>query len=294
MKRPAVTVIGSINVDMITKTTVVPDQGETVLGDEFHIKSGGKGANQAIAAARLGADVSMIGRVGDDAHGEDMMRVLERESIDTAAVGKTDGAHTGVANIIVSNNDNRITIVPGANNEVSRDYVRQFEKEIAASDIVLLQFEIPLETVMYCLEVCEKHSVPVIVNPAPARTLPRDYWEKADYITPNESEAAQLFSEAEISGDLADKLVITKGEAGVSYSENGKTVTIPSYSVTPIDTTGAGDTFNGALAVALAGREPMASAVRFANAASALSIRKFGAQEGMPGRNEIHAFLNDQ
>ncbi|SDY27860.1 ribokinase [Salimicrobium album] len=294
MKRPAVTVIGSINVDMITKTTVVPDQGETVLGDEFHIKSGGKGANQAIAAARLGAEVSMIGRVGKDAHGEDMLRVLEKESINTAAVEKTDGVHTGVANIIVSNNDNRITIVPGANNEVSRDYVRQFEKKIASSDIVLLQFEIPLETVMYCLEVCEKHDVPVIVNPAPARDLPDDYWKKADYITPNESEAAQLFSEAEISGDLADKLVITKGEAGVSYSENGESVTVPSYPVTPIDTTGAGDTFNGALAVALAENESMTSAVKFANAASALSIQKFGAQEGMPGRNEIHAFLNDQ
>ncbi|ALC89441.1 ribokinase [Bacillus sp. FJAT-18017] len=291
MKNSAITVIGSINVDLVTVTKRLPDQGETIAGETFHTKSGGKGANQAVAAARLGANVQMIGCVGDDQNGSAMLENLVNEKVSTRMITKIPNTNTGVANIILSNHDNRIIIVPGANQKVTPEYVKQFEQEILTSALVLIQFEIPLETVLYCLDLCASHQIPIIVNPAPAETIPYEYWNKATYITPNEGEATQLFDFYTMSADLNDKLIITKGEHGVSYHKNNERLLIPAYTVTPVDTTGAGDTFNGALCVALTEQQSLESAVKFANAASALSIQKFGAQDGMPTRAEVEAFL---
>lgn len=285
------TVIGSINTDMVTITDHLPNQGETLVGKEFHIKPGGKGANQAIAAARLGANVNMIGKVGRDQHGADMLDVLQKENIATSMVKKDDQAPTGVANILLSDQDNRIIIVPGANNEVTPDYLKSFEKVILKSDLVLIQFEIPAETILYCLDLCYEHNVPIVVNPAPSKELPDDYWLKATYITPNETEAEQLFNISTEDSRLKDKLIVTKGKEGVSYHGNNESLLVPAYSVTPVDTTGAGDTFNGALSVALSEQRPLSDAIHFANAAAALSIQKLGAQGGMPTRAEVNAFL---
>lgn len=284
-----ITVIGSINVDMVTTTALVPEQGQTVAGKDFQIKPGGKGANQAVAAARLGADVNMIGKVGQDAHGEEMLRVLTEENVTASMVEAAPGVSTGTANIIVSNQDNRIIVVPGANHEVTPAYVERFTEEILKSDLVLVQFEIPLETVRYILDLCSKHKIPVVVNPAPAAELPDEYWRKATYITPNETEAAQLFSKPD--AELRQKLIITKGEHGVIYYENDREKQLPAYTVQPVDTTGAGDTFNGAFCVALSEGKSVEAAIDFANAAAALSIQKFGAQAGMPTHNEVLQFI---
>lgn len=284
-----ITVIGSINVDMVTTTALVPEQGQTVAGKDFQIKPGGKGANQAVAAARLGADVNMIGKVGQDAYGEEMLRVLTEENVTASMVEAAPGVSTGTANIIVSNQDNRIIVVPGANHEVTPAYVERFTEEILKSDLVLVQFEIPLETVRYILDLCSKHKIPVVVNPAPAAELPDEYWRKATYITPNETEAAQLFSKPD--AELRQKLIITKGEQGVIYYENDREKQLPAYTVQPVDTTGAGDTFNGAFCVALSEGKSVEAAIDFANAAAALSIQKFGAQAGMPTHNEVLQFI---
>jgi ribokinase len=291
MTTPVITVIGSINTDLITVTSRLPSQGETTLGETFHTKPGGKGANQAVAAARLGANVQMIGSVGEDLNGADMLKALAKENIATSMINTVPDTNTGIANIILSDQDNRIIIVPGANDTVTPEYVQQFKDEILKSDLVLLQFEIPLDTILYCLDLCAANNVPAIVNPAPAREIPSGYWEKAAYITPNEGEAAQLFDFDTMSPEFNEKLIITQGEKGVSYSFNNKRSIIPAYTVTPVDTTGAGDTFNGALSVALSEKKGLETAIKFANAASALSIQKFGAQEGMPTREEVDAFM---
>lgn len=284
-----ITVIGSINVDMVTTTALVPEQGQTVAGKDFQIKPGGKGANQAVAAARLGADVNMIGKVGQDAYGEEMLRVLTEENVTASMVEAAPGVSTGTANIIVSNQDNRIIVVPGANHEVTPAYVERFTEEILKSDLVLVQFEIPMETIRYILDLCSKHKIPVVVNPAPAAELPDEYWRKATYITPNETEAAQLFSKPD--AELWQKLIITKGEHGVIYYENDREKQLPAYTVQPVDTTGAGDTFNGAFCVALSEGKSVEAAIDFANAAAALSIQKFGAQAGMPTHSEVLQFI---
>jgi len=174
-ENPMITVIGSINVDMVTTTALVPEQGQTVAGKDFQIKPGDKGANQAVAAARLGADVNMIGKVGQDAYGEEMLRVLTEENDTASMVEAAPGVSTGTANIIVSNQDNRIIVVPGANHEVTPAYVERFTEEILKSDLVLVQFEIPMETIRYILDLCSKHKIPVVVNPAPAAELPDEY-----------------------------------------------------------------------------------------------------------------------
>ncbi|GGA79199.1 ribokinase [Ornithinibacillus halotolerans] len=288
MNTPTITVIGSINIDLVTVFCQMPEQGETVMGERFQTNPGGKGANQAVAAARLGANVQMIGRVGDDQHGQDMIQSLEKERVSTKMIGKVPNINTGTANILISDRDNRIIIVPGANYEVTPEYVKQFEQEMKSSDLVLVQFEIPDETILYCLDFCHEHNIPIIVNPAPAKQLPAAYWPKATYITPNESEAKQLFHGEE---NLDGKLIITQGEKGVSYHRDHQKVTVPAHTVNPVDTTGAGDTFNGALAVAISENMDLEDAITFANAASALSIQKFGAQDGMPTRTELTTFM---
>lgn len=291
MKKPTITVIGSINMDMVTVTNYVPEQGETMVGESFKLNAGGKGANQAVAAARLGAKVQMVGRVGEDEYGTDLLEKLDNEGISTQMIKQVPNGHTGVANVLLSNQDNRIIIIPGANHEVTPNYVEQFKQNILKSELVLIQFEVPEETILYCLDLCHSNNIPIIVNPAPAREIPEDYWKKATYITPNEGEATELFNNKQQDNQLTDKIIVTRGERGVSYYEAEEQLTIPSYSVTPVDTTGAGDTFNGALAVALAEKKDLGTAIKFANAASALSIQKFGAQEGMPTRAEVNLFL---
>lgn len=196
MTRKKITVIGSINMDLVTETRKIPRAGETVLGDSFHTVPGGKGANQAVAAARLGADVTLIGCVGQDAFGEELVKHLSNQGIHMDYVRMVAHQPTGIASIIISDGDNRIIVVPGANNQVSPELVEEHENIIAKSDIVLLQLEIPLKSVEKAIEIAKKHNVKVILNPAPIQALSKELVQKIDYLTPNEHEQQELLISA--------------------------------------------------------------------------------------------------
>ncbi|MEY8751844.1 ribokinase [Alkalicoccobacillus gibsonii] len=284
-----VTIVGSINMDMVTSTAVFPKQGETIKGESFVTMPGGKGANQAVAAARLGASVRMIGRVGDDPFGKILTDGLANEGVDVSNVEPVTDCSSGIASIILSDQDNRIIITPGANDEVTVEYINQFEQVLADSDVVLLQLEIPLDAVERTLVICQKHQTKVILNPAPAYPLPDTVLSMADYITPNETEYELLFRD---SDEYQEKIIVTEGEAGVSWHEAGKQKRIAGHSVQLVDTTGAGDTFNGALAASLSNGESLEESIVFANAAAALSVQSLGAQSGMPTREEVQEHLS--
>lgn len=288
MRKPKVTVIGSINMDLVTITDEVAMQGETVHGKDFRTLHGGKGANQAIAASRLGADVSMIGKVGDDDFGRAMLENFESNGVDIKGVGIEKDTPSGIANIIVSDKDNRIIIVAGANGKVGRAHVDRYAEIIRESDIVLVQFEIPMETVKHAIDICRRENVPVIINPAPVTALEDAYFEAAAYITPNEHERAKLFKMRDDGlPEHHEKLITTQGAQGASYFEEGKEIILPPKSVEVVDTTGAGDTFNAAFAVAIAEGKGIEAAINFANAAAGIAVGKIGAQNGMPKREDL-------
>ena len=288
MRKPKITIVGSINMDLVTITDEVAKQGETVHGEDFRTLFGGKGANQAVAAARLGAEVSMIGKVGNDAFGSRMIENFEANGVDTDGVGTEEDTPSGIANIIVSDKDNRIIIVAGANGKVDRAHVERFSQIIKESDIVLVQFEIPMETVRYTINICKMEDVPVIINPAPVTALEGEYFEAAAYITPNEHERARLFKMREDGlPEHYDKLITTQGAQGASYFKDGREIVVPPKSVDVVDTTGAGDTFNAAFAVGIAEGKDIEGAIAFANTTAGLAVGKIGAQSGMPYRAEI-------
>jgi ribokinase len=287
MKKRTVTVIGSINMDLVTTTRKRPNIGETVFGQSFTTVPGGKGANQAVAAARLGSKVNLIGKVGEDTFGKTLREHLKKEGIHLYGKEKSS-ENTGIAAITVSNGDNSIIVVPGANNEVSPLYVQHFEDIVASSDIVLLQLEIPLETIEFSVELANKHDIPVILNPAPIRTLSQQLLEKITFITPNEHESDSLDLGLKV---LKEKVIVTKGEKGVEFWNGERIQKLPCYSVGVVDSTGAGDAFNGALAVAVSEGKGIEEACRFASAVAALTVTKLGAQTGMPTRAEVEEFL---
>jgi ribokinase len=290
MTKPVVTVIGSINMDLVTIASRVPSQGETILGEKFRLIPGGKGANQAVAAARLGAKVHMIGAVGTDAFGKELLHCLEREGVSVNNVKPVTDVETGVAVITISEGDNRIIVVPGANHSLRPEDVEACEEVIASSDICLLQLEIPLPVVERAVALAKKHGVRVILNPAPAQPLPLSLLEQVDILTPNEHERDIVFADIDASR-FANPFIVTEGARGVTIIKDGQPTLIPGFSVPVVDTTGAGDTFNGALAVALSKGMSLEEACLFGNAAAALSVTKLGAQTGMPTEDEVQAFL---
>lgn len=285
-----ITVIGSASMDLVVTSAKRPGAGETVLGDSFKTVPGGKGANQAVAAARLGAEVTMIGRVGDDSFGQVILNNLKGNGIVADYVEPVTDMESGTAHIILAEGDNSIVFVKAANDLVTPDYVDRAAEVIQGSDIVLIQQEIPEETVVHVSDLCAKYGVPLILNPAPARPVPQSVIEKAAYITPNEHEALVLFGEEPLGDVLRrypNKLIVTEGKKGVRYYDGSQEVIVPGYKVEAVDTTGAGDTFNGAFAVALAEGMSLSDSLDFANRAAALSVTKFGAQGGMPTRREV-------
>lgn len=289
-----IVVIGSASMDLVVTSTKRPGAGETVLGDSFKTVPGGKGANQAVAAARLGAEVTMIGCVGDDSFGETILSNLKSNGVMTNHVEPVTGMESGTAHIILAEGDNSIVVVKAANDRITPDYVEQAAAVIKAADIVLIQQEIPEETVVHVSELCANYQVPLMLNPAPARPVPSVVIERAAYITPNEHEAAILFGDEPLGDVLRrypNKLIVTEGKRGVRYFDGNEEVVVPGYQVDAVDTTGAGDTFNGAFAVALSEGMSIADSLRFANRAASLSVMKFGAQGGMPSRLEVEGSL---
>ncbi|MEI3599272.1 MULTISPECIES: ribokinase [unclassified Oceanobacillus] len=292
MKKPVVSVVGSINMDLVVSASKRPIAGETILGNDFQIIPGGKGANQAVAISRLGAEVHMIGRVGEDTFGANLIEFLEKESIFLGGVETLPDISSGVAVVTLADQDNDIIVVQGANKYVTPDYIRKFEKQIAESDVVLAQLEIPIESVDEAARLCHKYGTTFILDPAPAQELPSLLVEYADYITPNQSELSQLTSEGMMSlKQYPQKLIVTEGKSGVMYFDGNDIIKISSYPVKAVDTTGAGDTFNGAFGYAISQKYDLQTACEFANAAAALSVTKLGAQGGMPTMDEVKEFL---
>ncbi|MFP7734866.1 ribokinase [Priestia aryabhattai] len=289
-----VTVIGSSSMDLVVTSNIRPGAGETVLGESFKTVPGGKGANQAVAAARLGADVSMIGCVGEDHYGKAIVDNFKSNGVSIENMKPVTGSDSGTAHIILAEGDNSIVVVKGANDYITPDYVEKAKEKIKEADIVLIQQEIPEETVEYVAQLCKELNVPLLLNPAPARPLKAEVIEQVSYITPNEHEAALLFEgkeKVEMLKQYPNKLFITEGKQGVRYFNGEKEVLVPSYQVEAVDTTGAGDTFNAALAVALAEGMGFEKGIQFANRAASLSVTKFGAQGGMPTRKEVEESL---
>lgn len=289
-------VVGSINMDMTVTAERIPLKGETLLGDSISYIPGGKGANQAVAMAKLGAEVEMFGCVGDDANGQKMLDNLNKVGVKTGHIQILENVPTGIAMITVGDNDNTIIVVPGANGKVDEAYVDSIKDVLETYDMVVLQHEIPLETVHYIVEFCDEKKIPVVLNPAPAAAVPMDIIEKVTYVTPNEHEAVLIFgkelSTEELLKKYPEKLVITQGSRGVSTClKDGGVLTVPARPAKVADTTGAGDTLNGAFSVQIAGGADMKSALTFANTAASLSTEKFGAQSGMPTAEEVEKEL---
>jgi len=293
-------VIGSSNTDMVVRVPRIPKPGETVLGGEFTMVPGGKGANQAVAAARAGGRVTFVARVGDDVFGERAVANFQAEGIDTRFVFRTPGAPSGIALINVGERgENSISVASGANALLSAGDIEKAEEAFAEADIVLLQLETPMETVWAAAKKARARGVPVILNPAPARPLDDDLLRLIAVLTPNEHEAEFLTgipvqdesgarkAAARLRERGVVNVVITLGERGAYASSQEFGGLVPAFKVDPVDTTAAGDVFNGALAVALAEKEPLKDALRFASAAAALSVTKPGAQSSAPNRAEI-------
>lgn len=280
-----IVVVGSINMDMVFTSDKRPKAGETVIGNTFSLIPGGKGANQAVAASKLGADTYMIGCVGNDSNGEFSLKNLRDMKVNTRAVKIVDKSPTGLANIIVADNDNSIIVIPGANFEMDKDVIKENKALLLSADMVLLQLEIPMEVVEYVVDICAENKVRVLINPAPAAPLKKSLIEKATYITPNEHELRLIFDNQETDAVLKqypNKLIVTMGSRGVKYHDGNEIREVPSNKVDVVDTTGAGDTFCGALAAALVRGDSIEGAVIFANKAASFTVTRLGAQSGMP------------
>jgi ribokinase len=302
---PHLVVVGSLNMDLVVQTPRIPKIGETVSGaEDLKLIPGGKGANQAYGSAMLGADVVMIGRVGNDAFGDTLVLNLDNVKVDTRFITRDPDAATGIALIMVEESGQNIIVVsPGANRRVSPEDVSQGESVIRSADVLLLQLEIPLETVTRAVEIARLYDVITVLNPAPAQHLPGKLLSSIDYIIPNETEMA-LLSEYEINTDNeirqaasalrelgANTIVMTIGSRGAVLITEKEFTHFPTFPIDPVDTTAAGDAFVASFAVALAEGKSLQEAVRFGNAAGALACTKLGAQPSLPDRDHLENLI---
>jgi ribokinase len=300
-----VLVVGSANVDFTVAVPRLPAPGETVTGGVLLVNHGGKGANQAVAARRLGAEVRFIASVGRDGSGREIRAALAAEGIGVDGVGVTDEAATGTALIVVDQaGRNQIAVAPGANWRLSLEHVRSREGDFAWARVVACQLETPLETLTWTLEEARRRGLVTVLNPAPVRENLPDVWRLVDYLTPNEGEAERLSGIAvrdprsaaaaarALRGLGAGTVIVTLGAQGALACTAQGEIHAPAHPVSAVDTTAAGDAFNGALAAALGGGEPLEHALRFANAAAALACTRRGAQPSLPTRADVDRFLS--
>lgn len=300
MNAKKIVVVGSTNMDMVVKTSHIPTPGETVLGGAFFMNPGGKGANQAVAVARLGGNVLFVSKIGNDIFGKQSAQLFAAEGIDTSCILRDEALPSGVALITVdAAGENSIVVAPGANANLLPADVEGALTGISTAGIILLQLEIPLATVQYVAGYAASNRIKVILNPAPAAVLPAQLLSNIDVITPNSTEASMIagikVSDLETAKQAAARIrelgvgnvVITMGPAGALVLEGDAFTHVPAPKVQAIDTTAAGDVFNGALAVALSEHNNLPDAVRFACAAAAVSVTRLGAQSSIPYRNEV-------
>jgi ribokinase len=302
-----IVVVGSLNIDLVVHAGRIPAAGETLTGEDFQVHPGGKGGNQAVAVARLGYPVQMIGRVGNDDFGRRLLGQLSEAGVDARCVASTETS-TGVAMIVVTpEGENSIVVSPGANASLRPADLDANLEEIRSAGIVLAQLEIPVETVLHLARLCAREGVPLVLDPAPAAELPEELTRAVAWFTPNETEAAFYRdvcwtgdeSPAEIVQRLAGRglrnIVLKMGNRGVYVATaDGKSVALSSFAVEAVDTTGAGDCFNGAFATGLMLGKDVLESARFASAAAALSVARPGAQPSMPSRPEVDEFLRGQ
>lgn len=275
--------------DIVIEMTTMPKQGETVFGKRFTTTPGGKGANQAIAAARLDGHVQLIGAVGCDAFGRELRENLVVNGVHATSVAEVE-QETGIALIQLYEQDNRITVVSGANYALTEQMLAPYMTCLTKAALVVLQLELRPEVITYVLKQCKEAKVPVLLNPAPATHFEHDWLPYITYITPNETECAAIFGVTPEEAALAyeQKVIVTCGREGALFAKDGEIHRVAAPIVDAVDTTGAGDTFNGALAVALVERQPLNRAVQFAVEAASKSVQQFGAQGGMPRRAELN------
>ncbi len=304
MTAPAVTVVGSLNMDLVARSPHIPQPGETIIGGNLHTLPGGKGANQAVAAARLGAATALVGRVGQDTFAAPLLENLAAANIDYTFVQKDAASATGVALIVVDDaGENSIVVTPGANYQVSPADVEAAEAVITRAKVLLLQLEVPLETVVKAAQLAQANGVTVILNPAPAQPLPAELLSAVDILIPNETETEILTgmpvsnqAEAELAAARlrshgVSTVILTLGDRGALLIDNEQSIVVPSFKITPVDTTAAGDAFVGGFAVALAEGQSLPEAVRWGNAAGALAATQLGAQPSLPDRNALMSKL---
>lgn len=302
-----IVVIGSLNMDIVVKVDRIPKVGETVLGRDFKTIPGGKGANQAVSAAKLKGNVSMIGRVGRDAFGEELLNNLEKENVNIKGVKKDREEATGIAMINVNKEgNNNIVVAPGANYKCSTDDIEDFEDLIAAAKVMVLQLEIPMETIEYATKLAKKHDIKVILNPAPAAPIKKEVLEDIYLLTPNETElelltGMKVTNEEEAKAAAKElikigikRIVVTLGEKGALLVDHDNAQLIQAHQVKAVDTTAAGDSFTGALAVSIAEGKDAKEAILFANAVAALSVTKEGAQTSLPSLEEVEDFIKER
>jgi ribokinase len=299
-----VVVVGSINTDLVVTATRLPQRGETIHATSFNTYQGGKGANQAVAAAMLGATVMMVGKVGSDAYGLKSVEELQSRGVDCTHVASEAGA-SGLAIITVgAEGENTILILPGANAAVTPDFVESKRIIIRGAGMVLAQLEIPIESVLRLAKICAEEGVPMMLDPAPAIELPSELFAFCRWITPNETEAkfyakTNKSDSDEISNTLlhmgAQGVILKLGEKGAAVYEAGTgPIAVDPFQVVAIDTTAAGDTFNGAFAAAFSAGKNIAASGRIASAASALSVTRMGAQASVPSAAELSQFLDQK
>lgn len=300
-------VIGSLNMDLVTKVENFPKPGETIVGESFKTFPGGKGANQAVALGRLGADVFMVGKVGEDIYGTEYLEVLKNNNVSQLGIHIEEGISSGVAVIQVSDKgENNIVVIPGANGKVDVKYIESKWDILEEADIFLLQLEIPMTTVTDTIKKLKSKGKTIILDPAPATKLPEEIFKYIDYITPNETEIETLVEKsidneddlkesAQVLLDRGVKAVIAKlGSKGAAIIKKDEYVSIPGFKVNPVDTTAAGDSFNAGFAFALAEEKELEVCVRFGNAVGAISTMALGAQEAMPSYEEVMSFIDSK
>jgi ribokinase len=297
--KPKITVIGSSNTDMICRVPSIPRPGETIMGTGFYTAQGGKGANQAVAAARAGGDVTFIACVGNDTFGQQAIEAYQNDGINTLCIQKIAGIATGVALInVAGSGENSIAVAPGANSRLSPEMIDGYRQVILQSDIVLMQLEIPMETVYHVIKLASVANIPLVLNPAPAREIESEMMKLLTLVTPNQHEASLLSgcwpeardeqeSAYEIQKKGVKRVIVTTGSKGAFYLDGENSGSVGGIQVKAIDTTAAGDTFNGYLVVELANGKNLAEAIAVATKAAAISVTRMGAQPSIPYAREL-------
>ncbi len=294
MKR--IGVVGSINTDIVCNTDNLPQVGETVFGKDFLISFGGKGANEAVACARLGASTNLLACVGDDMFSKNAVAHLQEEGVHITAVKQIKNAQGGIANIIVCNKNNQIIVIPGANALLDENYVRKYANRIKECAIVGGQFEIPLESLLLVSRICKENNIKFVLNPSPIKEYPEELFENATFVIVNEIELQTVkgYNKKDPMSVLKkypNKLIVTQGGDGVNFSDGEQIYNIPAIDVNVVDTTGAGDTFLGSFMVGINNELSIRDSIYFANVCAGLKTTKLGAQTGMPKLSDVKKYI---